>query len=366
MDSIEGFPKRGAAIWTWLSNLKIFRNIDPRPSARKNTTNEVSCALLQLAHVLLQAIRMHAVAADQEDLDSFRNEFERLNESVSLASAPDQILLVAGSADQALSAYNRQITRYIRSQRTELQRTVATLTETVTTISNCSERSYAQLEDIGWRIQKASVIEDIRVINIHLAECLQTLREETLRQKVEAAKAITQLKRGLNPASPIEQEADPARPLGPTAASFDANPSGSVADRGAAENALRCALEEGGHTFAAVFVVKGMHAIEARSGPEGTEQAAKLFLQALNERFNFNRIYRWGQSCFVSLLERAEPLAAVQMEISRIISRRIDITIEARGRSTFIPLCSSATAIPIFNMRSMEILTQQIDALMRL
>ena len=365
-DLIEHVPPNGTTIERWLTKLRRTIGKGRSRNAEARGLEDISNALRQLAHVLLQAIRVHAVSADQEDLDSFQRELQRLNASISAETDPSQVLLIAGSADQALQIYNRQITRFIRAQRTEMQRMVATLTETVATISNGSERSYAQLEDIGWRIQKASVIEDIRVINTHLAECLQSLQNETLRQKDEAAKAITLLRQGLETRSEVDLSHVNHEPVATGECAVAASLTTGLAGRAAVETALRLALQQRSHTFAVVFTLKGMQAIEARSGAAGIEQAAEMFVGALNERLKSQQIYRWNQACFLALLERPESLESIQIEISRFTSRRLDITIESRGRSAFIPLCSSAVVIPIFNMRSMEMLIQQVDASMRL
>lgn len=340
-----------------LAGLQLFWN-QPFSRARKDSREELSGALLRMAHLLLRAIRLHAVEGDKEDYASFQAEIQKLEVTLGDQPAPSEILIIAGSAVQEMHAYNRQITRFVRAQRIELQKMVAALTDSVVSIATGSERSISQLQSIGWRIQKASVVDDIRLINQHLSECLQSLQAETLRQKEEAARVITVLRNNLE--SRRELEIPDALPeCGPA---FD--PVTGLGARTQAETALRTAFQERSHSFAVAFILNGLQSINVRSGRAMGDQAVKLFSQDLVKRLSAGKkVFRWSGTCIVSVMERSESIETIQAEMSRIVSRRLDLILETERNLNIIPLSRSATVIPIFGARSVETLIQRIDSL---
>lgn len=235
---------------------------------------------------------------------------------------------------------------------------ITALTETVTALSTGNEVAISRLETIGWRIKKAAALEDIRLINTHLAECLHSIQEETLRQKEEASKFVTRLKSSLEGRGGSGYA--PAA-LGPGP---DFDPITGLMGRTAAEEELRSALQSRSHTFAIVFTLKGLQTLNAHSGRTVGDQALKYLGQELVKRLSSpHQLFRWGGPCVIGVIERAEPIEAIQAEASRIVSRRLDFAVEAKGRSSLIRLESGATVIPLFTARSLEQVIQQIESL---
>ena len=66
---------------------------------------------------------------------------------------------------------------------------IAMLTETVTSITACGERSVAELQKIEQRIACASRTDDLGGLKASLAKCLQAVRQEAYRQRAEPTEA---------------------------------------------------------------------------------------------------------------------------------------------------------------------------------
>lgn len=70
-------------------------------------------APLHVALLLLQSIRLHAIEGDEESHATFQTELQKLESSLREKADPTQMLVIAGSVDQALHAYNASITKFI-------------------------------------------------------------------------------------------------------------------------------------------------------------------------------------------------------------------------------------------------------------
>jgi GGDEF domain-containing protein len=312
--------------------------------------DELATALLRMNRLLLQAIRLHAVEVDPSDLERFQAEMQQLEARLDSARGGADILVTAGAAIKALEAYNRRVGRTMRAQLLELRQMVSTLTEGVEKLAAGHERSITNLRDIGKQVERASTIEDIRLLRAKLADCVSELEREVSRQKEESAQVITRLKTEINR---VSSQIKPENLLDPVT---------GLPFRAAAERALEAACAEGAHVHVAVFVVDRLALVNARFGYAVGDKLLNAFLERLRKHLSAaDPIFRWSGPTIVALLERAAPTPVIEREMRRFASERHEEFIQVGGRSIILSVACSWTLIPAFEYLSAEPLIAKID-----
>ncbi len=312
--------------------------------------DELATALLRMNRLLLQAIRLHAVELDPGDLERFQAEMQQLEARLDSACGGPDILVTAGAAIKALEAYNRRVGRTMRAQLLELRQMISTLTEGVEKLAAGHERSIGNLRDIGKQVERASSIEDIRLLRAKLAECVSELEREASRQKEESAQVITRLKTEI---SRVSSQIRPENLVDPVT---------GLPFRSEAERALEAACAEGAHVYVAVFVLDRLALVNARFGYAVGDKLLNAFLARLRKHLSAaDPIFRWSGPTFVALLERAAPAPVIERELRRFASERHEEYIQAGGRSIILSLACSWTLLAAFEHLSAEMLIGKID-----
>jgi len=314
---------------------------------------ELAESARRMARLLLEAVRLHTVVGDPSEHEKFQKDIARLEAELEKDFVPSQVLVVAGAAAKTLEDYNQRTTRYVRMQSAELQGMLAMLTETVAAISAASERTVTRLHNIEKQLERASMLEDIRSLKARLAECLVSVREEARRQREEMARTVTELRTEIKRA---QQRQIPSSAPKPAAA-----PGGL--GRAEAEEALARALEERAHVYAAVFVVERVELVSGRFGAQVGEQLLQFFRHHLAEGLlSSDRVYRWGPSSLLVLMERSCSLDEVREEAHRVASVRLEKTIQIGTRTALLPVASRYAVIPVFQYPSLRLVIEEIEA----
>ena len=72
-------------------------------------------------------------------------------------------------------------------------------------------------------------------------------------------------------------------------------------------------------------------------------------------------LFRWGPKSFLAVLHRNESGEQVRLELSRVLSARLEETFEIGSRSVTLPIASTWTAIPLFESNFHQIV-KKLDA----
>jgi GGDEF domain-containing protein len=234
----------------------------------------------------------------------------------------------------------------------ELQNIAIVLTQTMSRISVASQTSVRRLRDLCGQLERATRLEDIRGLKTQLAECLESIRSKSESQREESARALAELRNGLNKAQePIRVES-----------SAESAPLGAVGLRGEAEMAVEAASHAGSHTYAALCVVDRIEATTARFGQAVAEQVMTFFLQHLSKDLSpDDKRYRWGPKSFLILANRRKSADQMRKEMAGILAQRLDQTFEIGSRTVSLPITSTWFIIPLFESTCAQVL-QKLDA----
>lgn len=307
--------------------------------------------LLRIIRLLLQGIALHAVEGDRQDYEKFRGDMQRFLAEVDASPSPAVMLITTGSALKALEDYNHRTTRYVRMQGAELQNMIGMLTKTVTTLGRGSDQSMTRLREIETQIERASIIEDVRLLKIRMEECLEGIRDEAQRQHTESSRTIEGLKNEILQS----QERIRTASENPTL-----DPATGLPSRLDAEAALAELIKNSRPSYVAVFVVDRVDLINSRFGYAVGDRIMRIYIQELRSKLSSaDRLYRWSGPAVVALLHRPDRIERVREQLGFAVPAKMEKTIELTNRTALLPISATWAVFPV--VPPLEELMQQLD-----
>jgi GGDEF domain-containing protein len=296
--------------------------------------NETEATFRRVIALLLNGISTHAVQEDRSEYEAFQSTMQRIQEAAGADLAPDALLVVAGSAVQALEDYSQRTTRLIRKQGVELQNIISMLTRTVISIGSGSERSVGRLQEIGHQLASAVELEDVQQLKVKLGGCLDNVKEEWERQKAENSDIVTSLQKE------IAQSLERAGPLGQAQ---DIDKVTGLSGHDTAESTFQDLVKKPGKRYIVTAVVNRMQPINARFGHEVGDQVLRTFKDFFLKQIRpEDRLFRWSGPALIGVLERSESLEAVRTEVRRMLDKPIDNKMfVVGGRQVLIPVSAA-------------------------
>lgn len=304
----------------------------------RETGEEAESAYRRMIGLFLQGIALHAVEGDRVDYERFRADLEKSERSLTPEVPISEVFLIVGGALRALEDYNRRTGRFVRRQSMELQNIVSMLTETVISIGAHSEHSVSRLQDIEKSLERASELEDIQILKHRLGECLEAVREEAKRQKIEGQKTIDVL----------QEQLDTSRECSNSLHLRDIDPATGLPGRQEAQRALEGAVATPAGKYLLIAVVNRVQAVNARFGYSIGDRIlgafAERFVKGLSAR---DQAFRWQGPSIIAVLERAERIERVRAEIRQFADTKLDKTVEVGSRTVLIPISASWSLFPV-------------------
>lgn len=309
------------------------------------STPEPCLALLNLSRRLLQAIDTNLLLEPNAGLHQLKSRIRKTGEDLAENSRPCEIRSAGEEIGKDLSAYRVKLEEVRRAQSSELNHMLASLHQTIAVLSGGNQRTVQRLQKIGQDLERAAAIEDIVALKSRLADCLQYVRDETAREKNEAARNLALMRETLAKARE----------------SIDFFRSG-VPGRADAEQALRNPPGDIFSSFAAVFVLDRYHAIASRFGAETAEAALEAFMQDLRDKIaGPKRMFRWNDRSLVLLLERPCPKPELAADIRKVNWAALEKNVEVGNRVAVLSLSNHWAVFSLNELPDREALIAQID-----
>ncbi len=288
--------------------------------------------------LLLDGVVVHAVRGDPTDYSRFESDLAGIRDALTTETLNSGDLLInTGTALKSLQDYNRRTSAFNNAQSVELQKITAMLTGAIANLSVAGSTNVARMQAIERQLEKASGVDDVRLLKEELSECLIGIREEKLRQQLTSEAAVNDLTANL-------REAQGPRP----AASDPLDSATRFKSRPCAELAIAAASDGIGSVFGALFVIDHLHGLNTRFGRTVGDQMINLFTEHLAERLEASdMIFRWSGPAFLVLMRRDDQLERVRRSLAHITSARLEKTVESRGRTVLLPLNFSWTLLQI-------------------
>ncbi len=302
----------------------------------------------KLAETLLKAIREHAVHGPPEAQDRFQALIGDLSRRMVSTDDDAELVMMAGTAQQALRQYEVETNGFWRGQSSELYRIVGALTAALAEFGDRHSQAAERLVTLEHTLVTISKLEDLHLVRLKIEECVQTLRLEHKTQASTQA-MVAQSVQGVT-----AKTGDRYKPSDPV--------TGLDTRKTAEEEIGRHLQNESRGVHLALFVVHRIKQINSRYGHAVGDEMLTTFLQHIAASLNAkDQIYRWSGPAFLALMERDENPEAVIMEMRRIVSYKIDKELEIRDRSVMVPLSASVCLISLKTTSRLAAVADELD-----
>ncbi len=309
-------------------------------------------SLMRVIRLLMQGFALHAVEGDPMDYQSFRREMQEQMDVVEGIPSPADLMVSVGAILKSLEAYNSRTTRHLRMQGAELHHMIAMLTRTVAMLGSGSQESVIRLREIEGQLERTSAIEDVRVLKVRLADCLESIRNEAERQKADASRTMAGLQEELRESQTRISAAGTGPVLDPTT---------GLRARAAAQAALAEWALNRKPPYAGLFIVDRVMLFNSRFGYELGDRVLRAYLEELRSRLPpSDQIFRWSGPAFLTLLHRAEGIEKVREQLRFLLPARIERDFELSNRSVMLSISATWALFPI--APPLEGLIQQLDS----
>lgn len=307
--------------------------------------SEEEIILRQVISLLIERIGSRAAMADRSDFDEFQTAIHRIGESVNQEDAtPETLLMMAGSAVQAMGDHNQRVSRFIRRQGGEFHSIISMLTDTVVKMGGENTRFAQRFQEIGDGMERAGGMDDLHALKIDLRECLRTFRESTLQRQAEMEGAIQAL----------QKEVECRREVADSVPELD--PVTGLPKQQAAEAALFELSKAGKRIYAVIMVVNRLQSVNARFGNQVGDQVLRSFKQGIEKQLNQgDRLFRWSGPAILALLERPEPLDRMRALVRRMLDAPIEQEFDVGGRTVLIPISAAWSAFQLIAPASIAV-----------
>ena len=341
-------------------SMKIEKNEGVSISVRKYlnwSLGERFEAFYRMVQLLLEGIRIHAVEGDKSEWLMFRAYIESVEKKLERQTPPSEVLVLAGALVKALEHYNRYTTRLLNRLYEQLREMVGMLTQTLAKTVGESDRSMVSLKGIEKKLKNASMLEDILALKSNLEECLECVRQESVRRREESAKVITSLRQALKRS---ENRSTGAQAALQTSTLDD--PLTGLPERTGAERDLTTALQTGRHTFAVVFCVAQLSTLKARFGSEVVDEIVVFVCQTISMGLPPEAaLYRWSHPSFVAIFECNDSVAEVNENLRGAVPSRMKEFLNIQNREVLVTAKVSSKVLPIFEFAAAGDLIRAID-----
>ncbi len=239
--------------------------------------------------------------------------------------------------------------------RQNLQRALARAAQTAAGFCSTTDHCTHRLGEIEQQIEETSAIDGLRVLRFRLLECLQGLREEAQHRRAEMSETATQLRQQLEIAQGVASAVENLAPA--------VDPLTGLEAREPAERALAAVIERGGPAYAALVVIDRLHLFNARYGYATGDQILCTVRGHMGSCLaQENRLFRWTGPAFLALFERIENGGAIEEQVNRITSVKLEAAVQIGNGSVLLPIACTSLLLPLSQTTRLAELTQRIDA----
>ncbi len=237
----------------------------------------------------------------------------------------------------------------------DLQRILVLAAKAVSALGSANADCLGKLDQIEGEIEATATIEAGRVLRFRLAECLQKLREHTRHQQGEMLQLLTQMEEQLEVVR--GNKALEGKGLLPAVDSLS-----GLDVREAAEQALSAAMQRGGKSYVALFVVDRLHLINAQFGYSTGDRVLRSVCGHLQSFLSSqDQLFRWTGPAFVALLDQNEDRAGIQANIERIASFKLETGVQIGNRSILVPVSCASMLLSLSDAGSLPDITARLD-----
>jgi hypothetical protein len=275
---------------------------------------------------LVDSVSRHVLAG--EPYGDIREDLRLLSENLAQSGEPP---LSSAAFDRSFEEFQRRSEDASQAQCRDMRRMLASMNEALLMLAAGSDRTVGALRQMESTLEHAATLNDIWSLKSRVTEVIRLVSQETVRQREESARAISDLHEQIAAAKVAFQPA-----------------SGEFQDREHAAAAIANAASADSPALAGIFVLQRIRAISVRYGKE---TATELLHQLIRERIQplapDAQIFVWSDDAAIMVISgHCDPTAlnehlraTVEVPFEhRIVSGGRIATLKASVRSAVVPL----------------------------
>jgi GGDEF domain-containing protein len=280
-------------------------------------------------HSALTGISRNTLEGGDDELASFRESMLALAGKIHEQANTMELETTVGQALELFRDYNERVLKFNESHTSELKAVMRTMTETITYLSESRTRSVHQLQFVERELEQADQIDDIRLLRARIVNCLDVVREETVRLESEAQTRSQEVREQIGRAKTATGKASSRFGTMDIVTGLPA--------RRAAERAISDALEAESSCAVALFVVTRLSAINAKYGrPVGDEVMLRIANHFAQQLSADTHLYRWSGPALIAVNCTYDNGEAIKRAWTKAAAAKQEISIEAKGRLVFV------------------------------
>ena len=308
---------------------------------------EVLEASLEAGRLLLDGIAAHTVRGREADYRLFERALKDLLHRMSEPATPLSLLAIASETVEAMESHAGRTAAYLREQNEQMQSIVSMLTDTLADISGQADASVARLQAIEQQIERATEIEDVRMLSISLETCLTALRDAAAQHRKASAATVHRLEEHITDTRKRIQP-DPPKTF---AGEIDLVPEAAEEEP-----------EVEATAYVAAFKLRRSDHIVARFGENVKHQMLSLISQSLKTALGPNdRLLRWKGTSFVMFLSAVAGLAEIRTKLAEAVAKTGQHYIEVGKKSALISVGVDWIVFPQAQCASLDAVFTEVD-----
>ena len=237
----------------------------------------------------------------------------------------------------------------------QLRALLASVAQTVSQICSASEECSVRLDQIEEEMEEAEGIEGIRVLRFRLEESLQSLRNETRRQRQELSQIFARLQKQVETAQAADR--DEKRP------GAEIDKISGFETRETAERVMASTIQRGGgSSYATLFVVDRLHLINAQFGYATGDRILREFCEHLRSSLlPEDQLFRWTGPAFLAIIERSQAPIEVEAGVQRIAGGQLEAAVQIGNGCVRLPIVRTSLLLPLAGGNTPADLSSRLD-----
>jgi GGDEF domain-containing protein len=310
---------------------------------------DVLDASLETVRLLLDAMASQTVRGREADHRVFSRTMKALSQRMKEPPTALNLLSVASEASEAMEIFAHQTSEYVREENQQMQAMVSMLAETLADISGQADARVGQLHAIEQQLERATGLDDMRVVSASLASCLAAVREAAAQHRRGSQATMERLRSQIRAA---ESRIEPA--------------SKRVSQREidlAPEAAEEVPTARASSSYVAAFRLQRAEHIASRFGDGVRHQMLALIGQNLKTVLGANdRLLRWKGTSFVLFLNSTATLNEIRVLLSETVARTGQHYIEVGQKTALLSVGVDWIVFPQAQCPSLEAVFTEVDS----
>jgi diguanylate cyclase (GGDEF)-like protein len=236
----------------------------------------------------------------------------------------------------------------------EFEAIITMLTDTVKAISSLTGDNVDRLQQIEQQVSSVVEISDIKLLKSRLGDCLDGIKKESARQRVDAEQATQSLIVEIGKARTRAASVAPPTPTNTN------DPLTGCPNREAAEVAIATRCESDKTSFVAVMMIERLQLYNTRFGRVVGDDLLRSFAESVRQSLSpRDTLYRWTGPTLVVVFDRICSIEDMRRELKRLLDKIPPKTVETETRTATLSMASRWGVFPTSS--PLKMLVKNID-----